>query len=466
MLFNSLEFMLFFPLVCAVYFLLHDNRQRVPMLLLASYIFYMSWKPVYAVLILSSTVITYFCGLLVDRSHAVARRKLVLAVGLALNLALLFVFKYYNFINDTVFALMQSVGWGWRMPDLDILLPVGISFYTFQAVGYAVDVYRGKIRAESNFLNYALFVSFFPQLVAGPIERAGNLLPQMREEHSFDRSRAVEGLKMMLWGYFMKVCVADSAGEYVDAVYGNIAAHNGTSLLLATVLFSIQIYCDFGGYSLIARGAARVMGFRLMENFRRPYFASNMTEFWKRWHISLSTWFMDYVYIPLGGNRVALGRHLFNLMVTFLLSGLWHGASWTFVLWGAWHGVFLILDKMIRGSRKPHGVGRAVSTVAVVVVVVLGWVFFRATDVNDAFTVLFSIFTNPGKPWLGEPKLSLALAAIVVLMVKDMADEWFPQRKLGYNSPCWWVRYACYYTLLFWTLCMMSGRQAFIYFQF
>lgn len=337
MLFNSFEFLLFFPIVCIIYFLLRDNRWRVPFLLVASYYFYMNWKPVYAVLILTSTVLTYACGLLVEK-HAEDKRKkkIYLVASLIINFAILFFFKYYNFINESIFSVLEYAGLRWPVPNLDVLLPVGISFYTFQAVGYSIDVYRSTIKAERNFLTYALFVSFFPQLVAGPIERAKNLLPQFHEEHTFSYDNAVEGLKQMIWGFFMKLCVADVLAEYVNAVYNNVPQHNGTSMIIATIFFTFQIYCDFGGYSNIAIGAAKVMGFRLMDNFNRPYLSLNIKEFWKRWHISLSSWFMDYVYIPLGGNRVSYPRHLLNLAITFLVSGVWHGANWTFVLWGGY----------------------------------------------------------------------------------------------------------------------------------
>lgn len=337
MLFNSLEFLLFFPTVCIIYFLLGKNKFRNPFLLLASYYFYMNWKPIYAVLILTSTILTYACGLLVEKySGDKNKQKLFLINSLVLNFGILFIFKYFNFVNESIFHILSIAGLKWTVPNLDVLLPVGISFYTFQAVGYSIDVYRGTIKAERNFITYALFVSFFPQLVAGPIERAKNLLPQFHSEHHFDADNVAEGIKQMIWGFFMKLCVADVLSSYVDAVYNNVANHNGTSMILATLFFTIQIYCDFAGYSNIAIGAARVMGYRLMENFKQPYFSLNIKEFWRRWHISLSTWFMDYLYIPLGGNRVSYPRHLLNLAITFLVSGVWHGANWTFVLWGGY----------------------------------------------------------------------------------------------------------------------------------
>ena len=323
MLFNSFEFLIFFPVVCIVYFLLKDNRLRIPFLLIASYYFYMNWKPAYAVLIMTSTVTTYLCGLLVEKyADNIPKKKAFLVISLVINFAILFTFKYFNFINESVFSLLETLGLRWNVPNLNVLLPVGISFYTFQAVGYSIDVYRGTIKAERKFLTYALFVSFFPQLVAGPIERAKNLIPQFHEEHQFDAHEAIEGLKLMIWGYFMKLCVADIVSEYVNAIFSHTAYHSGTSIIVAMFLFSFQMYCDFAGYSNIAIGAAKVMGFRLMENFRRPFFAYNIKEFWKRWHISLSSWFMEYVYIPLGGNRKGYARSQINMMITFFACDL------------------------------------------------------------------------------------------------------------------------------------------------
>ena len=338
MLFNSIDFLVFFPSVVLLYFLLpHKNRWLF--LLIASYFFYMNWKPVYAVLIFSSTLITYSCGILVEKSNSVRRKKLFLIVSLSMNFSILFIYKYFNFLNDSVFKALDFLNIRWELPNLDLLLPVGISFYTFQAVGYTIDVYRGDLKAEKNLGIYALFVSFFPQLVAGPIERAKNLLPQFREKHYLDSARLVSGIKQMVWGFFMKLVIADRLSLIVNTAYNNADAHNGTTLLIATILFSFQIYCDFAGYSNIAIGASRIMGFDLMTNFRRPYFAKNIGEFWQRWHISLSTWFRDYLYIPLGGNRVSKSRNYLNVFITFVVSGIWHGANWTFVFWGFLHGI-------------------------------------------------------------------------------------------------------------------------------
>lgn len=431
----------------------------------------MNWKPVYALLIMASTVLTYFCGRLVERfSDTQPKKKAVLITSLVLNFAILFVFKYFNFINSTVFGLLDLAGLRWTVPNLDVLLPVGISFYTFQAVGYTIDVYRGNIKAEKDFLAYALFVSFFPQLVAGPIERAKNLLPQFHKEHDFSYDNAVEGLKQMIWGYFMKVCVADVISEYVDAVYNNVAYHNGTSMIVATIFFTFQIYCDFGGYSNIAIGAAKVMGFNLMENFHRPYLSLNIKEFWKRWHISLSTWFMDYVYIPLGGNRVKYSRHLLNLMITFVVSGLWHGANWTFVLWGGLHGIYQVAGniwrKFVHQPSYKTVFSKVFSTVFCFVLVALAWIFFRANNVNDAFTIISRIFTGFGVPFVDVSSYLYGFAGITILIFKDLKDD-LRLKTSFMHSRNTVVRYASTIGLIVYILLFGSFASGqFIYFQF
>ena len=333
MLFNSLEFLLFFPAVCLCYYVI-PYRVRYLFLLACSYFFYMCWNPQYALLMLTSTVITYASGLLIDSADKVTdekqrirRKKLYVALSFVSNLAILFFFKYFDFAADSVVRILSMAGIEARVPAFDVILPVGISFYTFQALSYTVDVYRKDIYAERNFLKYALFVSFFPQLVAGPIERSKNLLIQINEKHKFEFERVRSGLLLMLYGYFQKVVLAEYLAVVVDSVYNTYTERTGFQLMIATIFFAFQIYCDFGSYSNIAIGAAKVMGFRLMENFNTPYFAVSVADFWRRWHISLSTWFRDYLYVPLGGNRRGRVRKWFNLMVVFLASGLWHGAS-------------------------------------------------------------------------------------------------------------------------------------------
>lgn len=332
MLFNSAQFLIFFPVVVLFYFIIPSKFKNI-WLLFASYYFYMCWNARYIVLIAFCTVVTYLCSFFISRYEAKHIKTFFLIICLLCNLSILFIFKYLNFALLTLNRSLSIFSIQLNLPVFDILLPVGISFYTFQALSYTIDVYRGTIKAEKNFLTYALFVSFFPQLVAGPIERSKNLLSQLNETRSFDYDRIKSGILLMCLGYFQKMIIASRAAALVDTVYNNYETYSGLPLLLAILLFSVQIYCDFGGYSMIAIGAAEVLGIKLMENFHQPYFAESIQDFWRRWHISLSTWFRDYVYIPLGGNRCKRSRKYFNLLVTFLISGLWHGASMHFVIW-------------------------------------------------------------------------------------------------------------------------------------
>lgn len=356
MLFNSWQFAVFLPVVFALYWLI-PHRGRWVLLLAASYYFYMSWNAKYVVLILFTTAISYFAALLLEKCSKPVWRKAVLATVLLSCLGVLGIFKYFNFFSLSLTALLESLSIHLHPATLNLLLPVGISFYTFQTLSYVIDVYRGKVRAERHFGIYATFISFFPQLVAGPIERTSNLLPQIKEEHHFNYCQAVQGLRVMIWGFFKKMVIADNLAVYVDQVYDQVKNYHGLVLAVASVFFAIQIYCDFSGYSDIARGTAKLMGIELMENFKSPYFSISVRDFWSRWHISLSTWFRDYVYIPLGGSRVKKPRHWVNLLVTFLVSGLWHGANWTFVVWGGIHGVAQSAESAlgIRGVRSRRG---------------------------------------------------------------------------------------------------------------
>ncbi len=340
--FNSVNFMVFFPIVLMVYFIIPKKLREI-WLLVASYYFYMSWNPTYAILIAGSTVVTFVSGIIVDRcnkSGSLKRgknKRITLVICLLINLGILAVFKYGNFAIESINSILNTFHITTIQRRFDLLLPVGISFYTFQALGYIIDVYRGDVEVEKRFLRYALFVSFFPQLVAGPIERSKNLLSQMREISNiklWNAKRVASGAIMMVWGFFMKMVIADRVSLLVDTVFDNYRMYGSTELILATIGFTIQIYCDFGSYSLIAIGAAKIMGFDLMENFNTPYLATSIKDFWNRWHISLSTWFKDYLYIPLGGNRKGTLRKYVNIMIVFLASGLWHGADWSFVIWG------------------------------------------------------------------------------------------------------------------------------------
>ncbi|MBK9177559.1 MAG: MBOAT family protein [Flavobacteriales bacterium] len=408
MLFNSLEFLVFFPVVTILFFLLPPNRRWV-LLLIASYWFYMSWRPEYALLIAFSTIIDYFCSYRMAALPDQRARRPYLWLSMAVNLGLLMLYKYLGFFISSAGSVAQAVGIDWQAPVLDILLPVGISFYTFQTMSYTIDVYNGVVKPERHAGIFAVFVAFFPQLVAGPIERAGSLLPQFRKVQYLDGDRIASGLRLMAWGMFKKVVIADRISVAVNHVYGSPYDHPGPVLALATVLFALQIYCDFSGYSDIAIGCARVLGFNLMLNFRQPYHAASIADFWKRWHISLSTWFRDYVYIPLGGNRTVKWRWYNNLFLTFLVSGLWHGANWTFVAWGALHGIYLVLaivfgplrDRMAKATglaRLPR-LSHLLNVAWTIVLVLIGWVFFRAANIGDALHIIQASFTGHGD-WL------------------------------------------------------------------
>ena len=475
MLFNSLDFLLFFPAICLISHALRSLRARNIFLLVASYWFYMNWRAEYALLILWGTVLTWALANLFERTASSPRlRKVLMVAGLVGVLAPLFVFKYLNFAAASVDSFLRMAGLKMQIPAFELILPVGISFFSFQMIGYLVDVYKGNLPAEKSFGRYALFVSFFPQLVAGPIERARNLLPQFATLRKFDPALATDGVRMMLWGYFMKLCVAERVAPYVNAAYNNWERHNGTSLLLATFFFAFQIYCDFCGYSLIARGVAAVLGFRLMDNFRRPYLAASLKDFWRRWHISLSTWFMDYVYIPLGGNRCGKFRHAYNLFVTFLLSGIWHGANWTFVVWGAIHGTMLAATAPWRRGTSaaktgsPGLVSRLIGWPVTFAVVLVAWIFFRASDVSAAFGIIRKIFTNPGPlfPGDGFPNQALAILCIGILMLRELKEEFFPRFRLLTSDRFFVSSVSAAALAVFIVLTAVWHGGKFIYFQF
>ena len=479
MLFNSIKFLVFFPCVFLLYYAL-PFRFRKYMLLAASYYFYMCWKPEFIVLILCSTLTAYLCALGGVRWPKWKRG--LLAVSLMMNLGLLFFFKYFNFFGASLTALCRAVSIPLSVPALNIILPVGISFYTFQTLSYTLDVYMGRLEPERDFVTFALFVSFFPQLVAGPIEKASNLLPQLKVEHKFTYENAARGAKLMAWGFFKKAVIADQlALLLVDPVYNNLGNYEGGALVIATCAFAFQIYCDFGGYSDIARGCARMMGVELMVNFKAPYFAASVSEFWKRWHISLTSWFREYVYIPLGGNRKGAAKKCLFVLITFTVSGLWHGAAWTFVLWGLLHalvmdGEFLWFRRRPRRELGPavHGL-RCLVTFGVVSVL---WVFFRANTMADALYVLRHITWGIGSPGqyvvkalsVMSPGLIMAAflaLALVILFLYDLADERGDAIALVSGWPAWarWPVYVGFVVLLV-LLVPKETSVPFIYFQF
>ncbi|MFN8309952.1 MAG: MBOAT family O-acyltransferase [Chitinophagales bacterium] len=492
MLFNSLEFLLFFPIVTILYFLL-PHRWRWLHLLIASCVFYMFFIPVYILILIFTIIIDYIAGIMIEDAQG-ARRKLYLMMSLVANIGVLAVFKYYNFFIGNVNELLHSLNIATNVPLLNIILPIGLSFHTFQAMSYTIEVYRGHQPAERHFGIYSLYVMFYPQLVAGPIERPQNLLWQFREEHHFDYKLAVSGLRLMAWGMFKKVVIADRLCILVNGVYAHPNDYHGLTVLLAMVFFSIQIYCDFSGYSDIAIGSARVMGFHLMKNFDRPYFSRNIADFWKRWHISLSTWFKDYLYISLGGNRVSKIKWYRNIFIVFMVSGLWHGANWTFIVWGALHGIYQIAGSLLQPfkdrmramlSINKNALWYRLQEMAVTfVLVMIAWVFFRADTFHDAFVIL----KNAGRGWdtdlativhthkifqvIGYFKgieildwMIIPVALAILFVVDKMQDRkalqvWFSEKPAVFR---WAIYFGAVYGILFFG--KFEATQ-FIYFQF
>jgi D-alanyl-lipoteichoic acid acyltransferase DltB (MBOAT superfamily) len=489
MLFNSFEFAIFFPIVTIGYFLL-PHRMRWAWLLAASCAFYMAFIPVYIGILACTIVVDYWAAIQIERTTG-RKRRLWLIFSIIVTCAILFVFKYFNFFNDSAAAIASALDLRYPVQVVHIILPIGLSFHTFQSLSYVIEVYRGNHRAEHHFGIYALYVMFYPQLVAGPIERPQGLLEQFRTKHDFDYDRVAGGLRLMGWGLFKKVVVADRLSLLVNPAFNSPHEYTGIPLVLATFLFGFQIYCDFSGYSDIAIGAAQTMGFRLRTNFNRPYAARSIAEFWKRWHMSLSTWFRDYVYLPLGGNRVDTLRWIRNILVTFLISGLWHGANWTFVIWGGLHGTYLLVGKFTANLRDKlwHRLGgfgaRIRPIIAVVVTFILAliaWVPFRAASVRDAAFImstgirqaprqLLDLMTGApelsGVPGLASPQtILLAITMITVVEFVELAQSRGDRRQMLATRP-WFVRWAAYYAVGAAILLYgYFGRSQFIYFQF
>lgn len=487
MLFNSYQFLVFFPLVTCAYFLC-PVRVRWALMLAASYYFYMSWRWDYIFLIMTATLVAWSTALGMGSAKSPAARRWFFLAGVIINLSLLFVFKYFNFAMHSLQACLDALGVGMALPMSTLVLPVGISFFTFQALGYTFDVYAGRQKPERHPGYFGLYISFFPQLVAGPIERAENLLPELRAPHSFDYRNAVEGMQIALWGMFKKVVVADRLAVFVNSIYNSPTDYPGFVLAMATVCFAFQIYCDFSGYSEIAIGCARVMGIHLMTNFDRPYSAKSIPEFWKRWHISLSTWFRDYVYFSLGGNRISVRRGYINALIVFVLSGLWHGASWTFVLWGLFHGICYVSSRLTSGLRerctRALGFERVPRLHALLqqafcfVLVCIGWVFFRANSVSDAFYILTHLFSGLNQftyeTYVTLDRISVtagtkmeimgAVLAFVVMVEHMQPTESI--RSLFARRPAW-IRWGAYAALALAIMNLgVSHEIPFVYFQF
>ena len=472
MVFNSIEFVIFLPIVVLLFYLL-PQKARWLMLLAASCVFYMWFVPKYILILLVTIIIDYSAGILMEK-HAdePKKKKTFLVISVVSTLLVLFIFKYLGFINDNFVWLCQKLGLDVRT-SVNIILPIGLSFHTFQSMSYVIEVYRGHQKAERHFGYYSLYVMFFPQLVTGPIERPGNLLRQLHEYKDFRYENISKGMRLILFGLFIKMVVADHLGAYVDEVYANPAEYNSWSVMLAMAFYSFQIYCDFFGYSTIALGSAKLMGFDISDNFRTPYLAKNIAEFWHRWHISLSTWFRDYVYFPLGGSRVKFGRWAFNILVVFVLSGIWHGAAWTFLFWGFAHGLLHIVEKALRNRfpyQEPNSKWLSISLDALriaktFVLVTLFWVMFRATDFANMRDIFVAAVTNfgGGQNLAVKPEVWLYLALFILsdlLLFNTRFDAWCEGKPMV-------VRWLIYALLIFLIIaCSSVNSFPFIYFQF
>ncbi|HNW60246.1 MAG TPA: MBOAT family O-acyltransferase [bacterium] len=472
MLFNTINFGWFFLLLALLFFML-PQRHRWLFLLFCNLLYYFCFKAEYLVLLLIAIGVSYLCGLGMAREK---KRRFWLVLGLTVNIGILVFFKYFNFLSHSLMDLGGTLGHPVTLPLLTWILPVGISFYTFTASGYLIDVYRRKVEAERHAGYYAAFISFFPSIVSGPIERAGNLLPQLRRQGEFDGARAAAGMRLMLWGFFKKLVVADRLAIYVNAVFGNPDPHSGATLLVGSFFFTFQIYCDFSGYTDIAIGVARILGFDLMRNFNRPYFSRSISEFWRRWHISLSSWFRDYLYIPLGGSRVSVPRIYLNLFIVFFVSGMWHGANWTFLVWGGLHGLYAVSSRFSQTGRDriaaalhvPAVVRRGWAIAVTFLLVNFAWVYFRASDLATANKIMLKIFSADYSRLFipAMDQFIYSLVAIALLLAVDLLQErrslaaWLDARPL----PLRWAVYGAV-CLLILLMGIFNGSQ-FIYAQF
>ena len=473
MLFNSVEFLLFLPIVFVLYWFVFDKKLKYQNLLIlfSSYVFYGWWDYRFLSLILLSTIVDYFIGLSISNQASLKNKRILLWCSVLFNLGVLGFFKYYNFFIDSWIDLFSSVGYDIKSVwTLNIILPVGISFYTFQTMSYTIDIYKGKLKPTEDFISFASFVSFFPQLVAGPIERASNLLPQILKKREFKYEQGVQGLRLILWGMFKKVVVADSLAPVVNDIFGNYQELGGGTLWLGAIYFAFQIYSDFSGYSDIAIGTSKLFGFELMSNFKFPYFSRNIGEFWRRWHISLSTWFRDYLYIPLGGSKKGKWISLRNIFIIFLVSGFWHGANWTFIIWGLFHSSLFIPSFIFKTNRKYVSSVIAensfmpspkefIQVGTTFILVTIGWVFFRSETIGDSFNYLINMTQN-----FQIPKLNFAkyLVFILVLLIADWyfrKDERLEKGEIN-------IVFFGIVTVYLVSKIIMSDNTEFIYFEF
>ena len=486
MLFNSLNFALFLTVVFFLYWFATKGNLKLQniLLLLASYFFYASWDWRFLFLLIFSTSLDYSTAIKMYNSKTKSWKRFWFWLSICVNLGFLGFFKYYNFFVESFAQGLSEIGLKADFWTLQVILPVGISFYTFHGLSYVIDIYNGRIKPERNFIDYSVFVSFFPLLVAGPIERATHLLPQIKQKRTFVYANAVDGLRQILWGLFKKIVIADNCATFVDTIFNHAGQYNGSTLVLGAIFFAIQIYCDFSGYSDIAIGTARLFGIDLLRNFAFPYFSRNMAEFWRRWHISLSTWFRDYLYIPLGGSRVSNRMKIRNIFIIFIISGFWHGANWTFIIWGALNAIYVLPSVLLKTNRKHLDVvaqGKYLPSVreffsmAVTFgLTVFAWIFFRASDVSHAFSYISkifstSLFTLPeGTAFLGNFFSVYTMSVLILLfaLIEWMGREHaYALEKIDVKLPRY-SRWVAYYLIIFSIFYFQGTPQKFIYFQF
>lgn len=473
MTFQSLEYLIFFSILFILHWTFFSKRKEHQngLIVVASLVFYGWWDWRFLGLLIITALSTFLSSRWMDNTNDAKKRKFLLVGTIVINVGILFFFKYFNFFVQSFIDALSLMGMSVNVTTLHILLPVGISFYTFTALSYTIDVYQHKVESTNDALAYFAYVMFFPSILSGPISRAQKQLPQYFSRRNFDFDKSISACKLILWGGVMKLCLADRLGIYVDTIYANIAQHNGTTLLITSILYSIQIYADFAGYSLMAIGFGKLLGIDLQTNFIRPYFAKTVTDFWRRWHISLTTWFRDYIYFPLGGNRCSKARWALNTLIVFAISGLWHGAAYTFIIWGAMHGVCMVIERLVYGEKikqlsDKFSMSNIIRIIITFTIVNFAWIFFRINNLGDVMQIFKKIFTEPGKPFLDTNTLLMGFVAMAIIFIYDLVKEKHLNMHL-LSSRFMVVRYLTAIMLIVYILAFgVLNGGSFIYFQF
>lgn len=473
MTFQSLEYLIFFSILFILHWTLFSKRKEHQngLIVVASLVFYGWWDWRFLGLLIITALSTFLSSRWMDNTNDAKKRKFLLVGTIVINVGILFFFKYFNFFVQSFTDALSLMGMSVNVTTLHILLPVGISFYTFTALSYTIDVYQHKVESTNDALAYFAYVMFFPSILSGPISRAQKQLPQYFSRRNFDFDKSISACKLILWGGVMKLCLADRLGIYVDTIYANIAQHNGTTLLITSILYSIQIYADFAGYSLMAIGFGKLLGIDLQTNFIRPYFAKTVTDFWRRWHISLTTWFRDYIYFPLGGNRCSKARWALNTLIVFAISGLWHGAAYSFIIWGAMHGVCMVIERLVYGEKikqlsDKFSMSNIIRIIITFTIVNFAWIFFRINNLGDVMQIFKKIFTEPGKPFLDTNTLLMGFVAMAIIFIYDLVKEKHLNMHL-LSSRFMVVRYLTAIMLIVYILAFgVLNGGSFIYFQF